>query len=133
MSTQTTSPKRDDDEPPAPSLLGNVQLNDPQVRALRIAVIVMAVLIVMGLVALIGRIIYLFARPAAVIPGSAAAIAPRIQTALPAGAVIKSVAVSGDRLAVHYETAAGSGVVIVDIASGRSLSRIDFVPEAPAR
>lgn len=60
-------------------------------------------------------------------------MAPQIQTALPAGAVIKTVALTGDRLAVHYETAAGSGIAIIDLASGRTLSRIQFTPEAPIR
>ncbi len=127
------TPAQDDDASPPPSLLSGVQLNDPQTRALRIAVIVMGVLIVMGLVALIGRIIYLVARPSGQITSGVAAMAPQIQTALPAGAVIKTVALTGDRLAVHYETAAGSGIAIIDLASGRTLSRIQFTPEAPIR
>ena len=131
MNTPKTRPNEDEDTAPGASLLGNVNLSDPQVRALRIAVIVMGVLLVMGLVAVIGRIIYLMARPAGQISVSAGPVAPEISTALPAGAHVRSISVQGDRLAIHYETAAGSGISVVDLASGRTLSRVRLVPEAP--
>ena len=139
MSTPTEPIERqrrrvDDEDAPAPSLLDNVNLSDPQVRALRIAVIVMGVLIVMGLVAVIGRIVYLMARPSA--PSASAAsgrLAPEITASLPAGAHIKTVTLLGDRVAIHYEGATGSGIVVIDLASGRTLSRLKVVPEAPAQ
>jgi hypothetical protein len=123
----------DEDEPQAASLLGNVNLSDPQVRALRIAVIVMGVLIVMGLVAVIGRIIYLMARPSGQITSHSGRLTPEIAAPLPAGAHIKSVTLQGDRLAIHYEAAAGAGIVVIDLASGKTLSRVRAVPEAPGQ
>ena len=123
----------DEDEPQAASLLGNVNLSDPQVRALRIAVIVMGVLIVMGLVAVIGRIIYLMARPSGQITSHSGQLTPEIAAPLPGGAHIKSVTLQGDRLAIHYEAAAGAGIVVIDLASGKTLSRVRAVPEAPGQ
>ena len=123
----------DEDEPQAASLLGNVNLSDPQVRALRIAVIVMGVLIVMGLVAVIGRIIYLMARPSGQITSHSGQLTPEIAAPLPAGAHIKSVTLQGDRLAIHYEAAAGAGIVVIDLTSGKTLSRVRAVPEAPGQ
>jgi hypothetical protein len=137
MSQQTAHRPRpaEDDDAPAPSLLGKVDLNDRQVRWLRIAVIVMGMLIVMGLAAVIGRIIYLVARPSgqigALSPGSAAPMAPEVRAAIPAGAHVRSVSLQGDRLAIHYETPAGSGIAIIDLASGRTLGNVVLVPQAP--
>jgi hypothetical protein len=130
MSTQKTRPDEDEDTAGA-SLLGNVNLSDPQVRTLRIAVIVMSVLIVMGLVAVIGRIVYLMARPSGQIAAPSSHLAPEVTATLPAGAHIRSVALQGERLAIHYETVGGSGIAVVDLASGRTLSRVQLVPEAP--
>lgn len=130
MSTQKTQPV-DDDEPAAASVFSQVRLNDPQLRALRIAVIVMGVLLVMGLVAVIGRIIYLMARPAGQVSRAAGAIIAETTATLPAGAVIRTISLQGDRLAIHYDAAAGSGIAIVDLNSGRTIGRVQLVPEPP--
>ncbi len=139
MSTHTTpnpanafEPKAvGDEEAVAPSLLAGVQLNDPQVRALRFAVIGMGMLIVLGLIALIGRIIYIVARPGPQIATQSSTIAPEVRASLPAGAHIRSVAIQGDRLAIHYDEPAGSGIAIVDLATGRVVSRVLIVPDLP--
>jgi Family of unknown function (DUF6476) len=127
----TTQKSRSGDDEDPPSLLADVKLSDPQVRALRVAVIVMGGLLVLGLVALIGRIIYLVARPSGQISGQAATIAPEVQATLPAGAHIRAIALQGDRLAIHYDAPAGSGIAIIDLASGRTASRILLMPEVP--
>jgi hypothetical protein len=119
------------EEAVAPSLLTGVQLNDPQVRALRFAVIGMGILIVLGLIALIGRIIYIVARPGPQIASQSSTIAPEVRASLPAGAHIRTVAVQGDRLAIHYDDPAGSGIAIVDLAIGRVVSRVLIVPDSP--
>jgi hypothetical protein len=106
---------------------GGSQLSDPQVRALRVAVMVMSTLLVIGFIALLGRIIYLVARPAAQNAGQASV--PDVRATLPAGAHIRNIALQGDRLAIHYETPAGSGIAVVELSSGRTLSRIQLVPE----
>lgn len=38
---------------------------------------------------------------------------------LPAGAVVRSVSISGDRLAVYYDGAGAEGIAVYDLASGR--------------
>ncbi len=99
-------------------------------RTLKIIVAVLGVLIVLGVLTVIGRMIYLASRgPAQSASASAIAATPRL--ALPAGAVIRSMALSGDRLAVHFDAASGSGIAILDLANGRTLSRVELVPELP--
>jgi hypothetical protein len=129
----TPDSKSSDDDAPAPAaaLLGNVQLSDPQVRALRIAVIVMGFLIVMGLVALIGRIIYLVARPSAQTATQSSPLATEVTASLPAGAQVRSMSLQGDRIAIHYDAPGGSGIVVVDLATGRTLSRVQLAPGVP--
>jgi hypothetical protein len=106
------------------------------VRALKIAIVVMGVLIVLGLLVVIGRVIQLSlnrsARPAQV-PAGAAMLRAEARLALPGGAVIKTMTLSGDRLAVHYETLDGrkGGIVILDAASGETLTRVEIVPAIP--
>ncbi len=114
-----------------PSLLAGVQLNDPQVRALRFAVIGMGMLIVVGLIALVGRIIYIVARPGTQIAAQSSTIAPEVRASLPGGAVVRSIALQGDRLAIHYDEPGGAGIAIVDLATGRMSTRISLVPDLP--
>jgi len=97
---------------------------------LKIAVIAMGVLIVLGVLTVIGRIIYLASRSPAQMTTSGS-VASNARLALPAGAVIRSISLSGDRLAIHFDTQAGSGIAVLDLASGKTLSRVDLVPEAP--
>ena len=114
------------------SLLAGVQLNDPQLRALRFAVIGMGILIVLGLITLIGRIIYIVARPGTQISAQSPTIASEVRASLPGGAVVRSIALQGDRLAIHYDEPGGStGVAIVDLAGGRVSSRVVLVPDLP--
>lgn len=110
---------------------------DAQMRKLRVAVIVMGVVLLLGFAVVIGRIVYLLNRgsastaertaPAAS-PSAVAAMALSSLT-LPAGAVVRSLAVSGNQLAVHFDGPAGGGILIVDVASGRTVRRIDIVTE----
>lgn len=111
-------------------------LSGGQVRALKIAIVVMGILIVLGLLSVIGRIVYLAGKPK---PGAVASstatsqIAAEPRLSLPSGAAIRNVSLSGDRLAVHFDAPTGSGIAILDLASGRMLSRVDIVPDAPRR
>jgi hypothetical protein len=102
------------------------------VRALKIAVVVMGVLIVLGLFTVFARIIYLASRPGPQV--QAASQAPRKaaqRLALPPGAIVRQTSISGDRLAVQYEAPSGAGIVILDLASGQIVSRVELAPEAP--
>lgn len=108
------------------------------VRALKIAILVMGVMILVGLAVAVGRVVHLSGKPART-AGTTSTITPgaplRAETrlALPAGTSIKSIALSGDRLAVHYEGAGGTkaGIAVLDAATGEVLSRIEIVPAVP--
>lgn len=111
----------------------NGALSGGQVRALKIAIVVMGILIVLGLLLVIGRIIYLAGKPRS--PSTSVSTSPAAEPrlALPAGAAIRSVSISGDRLAVHYDTPAGAGIAVLDLETGRTLSRVQIVPDAPRK
>ena len=105
----------------------------PNVRWLRYAVIGMGLAMVVGFVAVIGRIVYLTSRPtipAASITGSTlptiapAALASEVRLALPPGAKVRSQSLAGNRLAVHYESPAGEGIIILDLETGRPVSQV---------
>jgi hypothetical protein len=116
-------------EPDAPAMP-----DGPGVRALKIAVIVMGIMIVVGMVVVFARIVYLANQRGAqgtTVPSGSARLAPQAQLALPAGATIRHVSLSGERLAVHYDGPAGSGIAVVDLATGSVLSRLRVVPELP--
>lgn len=104
-------------------------------RLLVFIVVFLGLLIVAGIVAVVLRIIYLSsagpAQPAAseAIHGAAPGAAERL--ALPPGASVKSVSVSGDRLAVHYEGPSGTGIAVLDLAGGTVLRRFEIAPEGP--
>jgi hypothetical protein len=105
----------------------------PGVRALKFAVIAMGVLIVLGVLTVIGRIVYLANTRGtqAERPAGTSRLAPAARLALPATAHVRQISLSGDRLAVHYESSAGAGIAILDLATGSVLSRVDVVPEVP--
>lgn len=104
-------------------------------RVLVFIVVFLGLLIVAGITAVVLRVIYLSSTPAAQPAktsdraGVGTTGAERLE--LPAGAVVKSVSASGDRLAVHYETPAGSGIVVLDLATGAVLRRVEIAAGAP--
>lgn len=93
-------------------------------RALKITVAAMGLLIVVGLGAVIFRLAQLSSAP-----GADAGAASRTLT-LPEGAAVRSMSLSGDKLAVHYSSPAGEGFVMVDTATGQILSRTRVAPAA---
>jgi|LNFM01.1.fsa_nt_gb hypothetical protein len=100
---------------------------------LKYLVIGMGIMIVVGLLTVIGRIVYLANQgpKQSSVATSNARLAPAAKLALPSLSHVKHVAMSGDRLAVHYEGPAGSAIAIVDLATGNVLSRVDLVTEVP--
>jgi hypothetical protein len=128
-----------EDEPPAVGSGASAPLPNPAlVRALKFVVVALALLIFVGVGAVISRIIYLAREPAAqhAILGRAAETggpAPEAMLDLPAGAVVKSVSLSGDRLAVLYEVAGESAIAVVDLENGRTLARLRTRSPAAAR
>lgn len=106
-------------------------------RVLIFVVAFLGLLIIGGLAAVVGRIIYLSSappvQPAVEVPPPSGASTAAEHLDLPAGAVVKSVSVSGDRLAVHYEAPNGAGIAVIDLASGAVLRRVEVVPGGTAR
>ena len=112
----------------------------PNIRMLRIAVMVMSGVLLIGLAAVVARIVYLATRqpvlsassPPASFPSAAGALTTNLATnlvtdlavALPPGSKVRSQSLSGNRLAVHYEGAGGEGILIVDLESGRPVSHV---------
>jgi hypothetical protein len=99
-----------------------------QLRILKIAVVVMGIILVIGFAAVIGRIAYLITKGGTAQPPAAHALTKAARLPLPAGAVVRSIALAGDRLAVHYDTPAGAGVAILDLLSGEPLAHVDLAP-----
>ena len=130
-----------DVEPPGDRHATAALANPGLMRALKFAVVAMALLLLAGLAAVAYRIIYLAKQSAAqpahlAAPVSApptGAIAPEADLGLPEGAVVRSMSMSGNRLAVHYEAPAESGIAIVDLETGRALTRVRIRPEAAPR
>ena len=113
---------------------GSAQSTDPfspvQLRILKIAVVVMGVILVLGFLAVLGRIAYLVTRTA---KPAAHTIAKDLRLPLPEGATVRSLALSGDRLAVHFDAHAGAGVAILDLLTGEPVTHVQFVPRGPGR
>jgi len=108
-------------------------------RLLVFVVSFLGLLILAGITAVVLRIIYLSSNPEpaagpsepagkAAVTGAAAA---QDRLDLPPGAVVKSVSIDGDRLAVHYEAPDGAGIAVVDLATGAVIRRIGVVPGGP--
>ena len=85
----------------------------------------LGLLLVAGLATVVGRIIYLASvAPAQPESAGGGALSPALSLALPAGAVVRSMSLSGDRLAVHYEAAGAEGIAVLDLRTGRRLASI---------
>jgi hypothetical protein len=102
-----------------------------QVRVLKIAVIVMGILLVGGFAFVMAAIVYQASKlgdkktpeaaPAAV---PTAVAVPEAALALPPDATVTSMALDGDRLALHLQTGAGPEIAVIDVTTGKVLSRI---------
>jgi hypothetical protein len=99
-----------------------------QVRALKIAVIVMGILLVGGFAFVLAAIVYQASKggqdtvPAAVLSGIE-------ELPIPKDATITSMSLDGERLALHLKFAAGQEIVVVDLGTGRVISRIRLAPQ----
>jgi uncharacterized membrane protein len=95
-------------------------------RNLKIVVVVLAVLLAAGLATIVARIFYLASRSETQPPAMSAAgpLRPELSMQLPAGAEVKSISLSGDRLAVHYTAAGGEGVAVIDLRSGAPVASV---------
>ena len=101
-----------------------------QVRLLKFAVVAMGLMLLAGLGAVIVGMIYQASKVGKK-PVSAAApaalesgIADAGALTVPEGSKVSSMALDGNRLAVHLTTPEGGEIAIVDLTTGRVLSRI---------
>jgi hypothetical protein len=100
----------------------------PNTRALKIAVIVMGVLLLIGFGAVIVTLIYQAKHPKV-----EAAVPPRaLAAALAPGGAVDHVALDGNRLAVGLHDRDGRRIVVFDLAKGRATAviRLGGTPDA---
>jgi hypothetical protein len=116
------------DNSPAPGTV----FTPRQVKALKVAVIVMGVLLVGGFALVLGAIVYQASRlgqdaPAARNP--AASDQGAAQVTVPPGANVTAMDLDCGRLALHLNGSNGPEVIVIDVGSGRVLARIKLKPE----
>jgi hypothetical protein len=101
-----------------------------QVRVLKIAVIVMGLLLVGGFAFVLAAIVYQASRggqDAAVSAAPLGGVAAELPIAKDAS--VTALSLDGDRLALHLNSAAGPEIVVIDVTTGRIVSRIKLKPE----
>jgi undecaprenyl pyrophosphate phosphatase UppP len=96
-----------------------------QVRMLKIAVIVMGILLVGGFALVLATMVYQASQSTkdtavrASIPAGVEA-----ELAIPPGATVTSLALDGDRLALHLQSSEGAEIAVIDLKTGQVLSRV---------
>ena len=116
--------------PPTPSGINNPQT----VRILQVVVVVMGLILVIGFLTVLGRILYLYfgTNDASLLaPGQHISGGTTTQLALPQGARVTTMSLSGDRLAIYFETTKGNGIKILNTKTGAIENTIKFVPGIP--
>jgi hypothetical protein len=100
-----------------------------QVRALKLAVIVMGILLVGGFAFVLAAIVYQASKGGQNSPSSAIEPPVAAELHIPKDAAVSTLALDGDRLALHLNSAEGPEIVVIDLATGKTLARIRLKPE----
>jgi hypothetical protein len=119
------------DEPDNTPLPGTV-FTPRQVRVLRVAVIVMGLLLVGGFAFVLAAIVYQASQGQGGAVGAGAGMSlngVESELPIPKDATVTSLALDGDRLALHLNSAAGPEVVVVDLKTGKVVARIRLKPQ----
>jgi len=98
-----------------------------QVRVLKIAVIVMGILLVGGFAVVVAGVVYQASQLGdKKVQTPAPDVLPGVQTelAIPSGATVTAMALDGDRLALHLKSSTGPEVLVIDVPTGKVISRI---------
>jgi hypothetical protein len=98
-----------------------------QTRVLKIAVIIMGILLVGGFAVVVAGIAYQASQlgnKKTQTPAAAMASGVEAELAVPGGAAVTSMALDGDRLALHLRSGTGPEVVVIDVTTGKVISRI---------
>ncbi|MGI9426304.1 MAG: DUF6476 family protein [Hyphomicrobiaceae bacterium] len=111
------------DQDTLPSHDPTALLSQTHVKILKFAVVAMGVMIFVGLAVIIGRVIYLASSSDDPAPATVNTIVPAGQISLPDGARVSQMTMNGDRLAIYYEAGEKSGLVILDLRTGRQISQ----------
>jgi hypothetical protein len=96
---------------------------------LKNAIMAMGIVLVVGSAVLMARIVYLATGSSNQTPRGPALVADP-SLALPPGAVVRSMALSAHRLAVHYDGPQAGGIAILDLTTGEIISRIRLETKA---
>ncbi len=88
-------------------------------------------LIFAGLATIVGRVIYLASGAPTQPAAPSLAIRPEQSLGTPAGAQVRSISLSGNRLAVHYEAAGTEGIAVLDLQTGQTITSVGL-KRAPA-
>ena len=103
-----------------------------QVKALKIAVIVMGLLLVGGFALVLGAIVYQASRLGQDVPATSDDVVSdrsATQVTVPQGSNVTAMDLDGGRLALHLNGSNGPEVIVLDLASGKVLARITLKPE----
>lgn len=105
-----------------------------QVRVLKIAVIVMGLLLVGGFAFVLAAIVYQASHGGQATPlvgaGTSGVGIPALsELPIPKDATVTSLALDGDRLALHLTSPAGGEIAVIDVRSGKVVARIKLKPE----
>ena len=116
-------------EPDNTPLPGSV-FSPRQVRLLKIAVIVMGILLVGGFAFVMAAIVYQASHLGqgkarkATAPAPDAVPGPEMSLAIPPGSTVTSLSLDGDRLALYLNSSVEPEIVVIDIATGKVISRV---------
>jgi hypothetical protein len=101
-----------------------------QVRALKIAVIVMGILLVGGFAFVLAAIVYQASKGGQ--SGTGLPVVPSgVETALPVpkDATVTALSLDGDRLALHFNSAEGTEIAVIDLKTGQVVARVKLKPQ----
>lgn len=120
----------------SPSTTANDQgpLSPRGVKVLKIAVVVMAIMIVLGVALVIGRIIYLASatKPDNAQTATKQDLKPRQNVSLPPGSRLDQASVNGDRLLLRYDRNGKTELSIYDLRRSKIITTI-VIETAPDR
>jgi hypothetical protein len=101
-----------------------------QVRALKLAVIVMGILLVGGFAFVLAAIVYQASKGGQNGVASVTGLgAIEAELPIPKDATVTSLSLDGDRLALHLNSAAGPEIAVVDLKSGKVVARFRLTPQ----
>lgn len=107
-------------------------------RNLKTLVGALGALIVLGIAAVGWRATNIASTPRAAFPNTAASTVTALATPggeilleLPKGAKVTIVAISGNRLAVTYDSPSGTGIAVLDLDTGQRIATIKTIDAVP--